>query len=434
MNEDDARRQKPAPGFTAIGDVLSGFFAPGMKALTEAAAAEEAASKSKATRQPSAKLAKAAAEIAARPDSPEIALTVRELVQCTFPHRDPGNVPLWTRKNGDLTLVLQPGVDETGTNVMGFPSGSIPRLLMFWLVGEANKNILNFPDPNVITRAEFEEARRIKLGQSLSGFLRAMGLNPNTGRGKRGDAKRLKEQMQRLFHCKISFRYNPASGKNSWLDMQVAPKGEVWWDYHNPDQSGLFDSYIVLGEDFFKAITAAPVPVDFRALKALKQSPLALDLYAWVTYRVHTLQESGRREVSIPLALLKEQFGAEYNRLDNFKAALAEALAKVQQVYPALDYTLEKSALVLRVGRRAVQPRSSEKRKALAQQQARQMADQIGQRVSEEMCAKFSQTYPLHGVEDVLEAFYSWRDGKGIVSNNTDAHFWDFVTNHYFKR
>lgn len=41
-----------------------------------------------------------------------------------------------------------------------------------------------------------------------------------------------------------------------------------------------------LGEDFFKMVTASPVPVDMRALRALKRSPLALDLYAWLTYTV----------------------------------------------------------------------------------------------------------------------------------------------------
>ena len=42
-----------------------------------------------------------------------------------------------------------------------------------------------------------------------------------------------------------------------------------------------------LGEKFFAAITAYPVPVDMRALRALKRSPLALDLYAWLSYEAY---------------------------------------------------------------------------------------------------------------------------------------------------
>ena len=65
---------------------------------------------------------------------------------------------------------------------------------------------------------------------------------------------------------------------------QVAPKGVLWWDEKHPAQTTLWDSWIQLSEEFFEAITAAPVPVDVRALRALKRSPRALDLYAWATY------------------------------------------------------------------------------------------------------------------------------------------------------
>ena len=53
--------------------------------------------------------------------------------------------------------------------------------------------------------------------------------------------------------------------------MQVAPEGVLWWDEKQPDQTTLWESWIQLGEKFFEAITAAPVPVDMRA-----QSPEAI--------------------------------------------------------------------------------------------------------------------------------------------------------------
>jgi hypothetical protein len=64
--------------------------------------------------------------------------------------------------------------------------------------------------------------------------------------------------------------------------MQIATRGEFWWSPRDPTQGALWGSWIELGERFFEAITAAPVPLDMRALKALKRSPLALDLYAWL--------------------------------------------------------------------------------------------------------------------------------------------------------
>jgi hypothetical protein len=113
-----------------------------------------------------------------------------------------------------------------------------------------------------------------------------LGLNPATGRGPRGDARRLREQMQRLFRATISLDRVTRQGvraSNIWLDMQVVSHGEFWWSVRDPSQAALWGSWIELGEKFFEAITAAPVPLDMRVLKALKRSPLALDLYAWLS-------------------------------------------------------------------------------------------------------------------------------------------------------
>ncbi len=276
------------------------------------------------------------ASILANPHDVERGYLARELVLCTLPHTDPGNEKAWQRRNGDFTLTVLPGYDVRENTPLGYPYGSIPRLLLFWITSEAVRT----------------QDRRIKLGDTLNDFLRQVGLSPNTGGGKRGAAKRLREQMLRLFQCRISFDYTGnVAERTAWLHMDVAPQGEFWWDFKQPDQVVLFESYIVLGELFYKAITAAPVPIDFRALKALKRSPFALDLYAWATYRVWTLQQAKKPSVDIPLVLLKEQFGAHYGRDDNFKAALADALSAVKQVFPAFDYELRNHHLVIKAGR-----------------------------------------------------------------------------------
>ena len=61
--------------------------------------------------------------------------------------------------------------------------------------------------------------------------------------------------------------------------MDVSSSSEFWWDHKRSDQANLWDSWIELGEKFYEAVTLSSVPVDLRALKALKRSPLALDLY-----------------------------------------------------------------------------------------------------------------------------------------------------------
>ncbi len=102
--------------------------------------------------------------------------------------------------------------------------------------------------------------------------------------------------------------------------MDVAPDGELWWDPKQPEQGTLWGSWIELGEKFYDAIIASPVPLDMRALRALKRSPLALDLYAWAAYKVWMVDRKNASQF-VPWAGLVEQMGANYDakRIDHFK-------------------------------------------------------------------------------------------------------------------
>ena len=60
---------------------------------------------------PSLKRIYAAVEIKAEPDATEMAFMARALVQATLPHSDPGEVPIWGRTNGRLTLTIKPDWD-----------------------------------------------------------------------------------------------------------------------------------------------------------------------------------------------------------------------------------------------------------------------------------------------------------------------------------
>jgi Plasmid encoded RepA protein len=211
-----------------------------------------------------------------QPDAAEAAFMARQLVQYTLPHTNPGSVEAWQRRSGNLSLVIQPGWDAEKGRSVGYPYGTIPRLLLFWVTTEAVRT----------------KQRRLELRRNLAQFIRDVGLNPNTGGGRRSDARRLKDQMTRLFSSRISVQQTieePNRHGKRWLNMDVAPKGEFWWDPKRPDQATLWENWVELGEDFYNAITAAPVPFDLRALRALKRSPLALDLYAWVCYRAFSI-------------------------------------------------------------------------------------------------------------------------------------------------
>jgi len=264
-----------------------------------------------------------AVDIRQTPEDYELAYMARELVQCTLPHSDPGDVPLWTRVNGNLTLVIaRTAYDKKTQAPVGYPFGSIPRLLLFWMTTEAVRT----------------GGRRLELGVTYSNFLRELGLNPNTGGGKRGDAKRVQEQTRRLFGASISFQEDiPTShlqGERR-VNMPVSSKSELWWDPRSPEQLGMWGSWVELGEDFFKAITAAPVPADMRALRVLKRSPLALDLYVWATHKAFITSRKGKSQF-VPWRGLMKQFGSGYADPRDFQKYASKALKKIQTVYPGL--------------------------------------------------------------------------------------------------
>ena len=89
----------------------------------------------------------------------------------------------------------------------------------------------------------------------------------------------------------------------------IASKFALWWDYKQPNQGSLFGSYIDLSEDFYKLFLANPVPLRTDILAALKKSPLALDVYMWVSYRLFTMQNGGQEQVRLGYGRLQEQFG-----------------------------------------------------------------------------------------------------------------------------
>jgi hypothetical protein len=287
----------------------------------------------------------AAVEVRNQPNDEDLTYMARELVQCTLPHSDPGQVPFWKRTNGNLTLSMVSDYDPQTGALVGYPFGSIPRLLLFWLTTESLRT----------------GSRRLELGKTYGSFLRDLGLDPNTGGGKRGDALRVRNQTRRLFTSRISFiqeHHGEEMNAEARVQMSIASKSLLWWDPKRPNQTNLWGSWVELSPEFFQAITSAPVPLDMRALKALKRSPLALDLYAWATHKSNSVARKGREQF-IPWVSLSAQFGSDYSNHLDFKRKAKSALRKIAAVYPGLKLRDATGGLVvLPTSRSAVAPKN----------------------------------------------------------------------------
>ena len=212
----------------------------------------------------------------------DLGFMARTMALCSLPRSSPGNQYQYQRVNGPYRLILS----RTGLHKL--PHGSNPRLILAWISTEAVRT----------------GSREIVLGRSLSEFMRRLGISSTDGRGQ----ARLRNQMKRLFNCSVQLNYTAGERETSATAL-VAELTDFWWNPKRPDQTGLWESKVRLSEAFFNEIVSHPVPLDLTTLKALKRSPLGLDLYLWLTYRTFTLHDPLR----LTWRLLYSQFGWKNN-------------------------------------------------------------------------------------------------------------------------
>jgi hypothetical protein len=245
----------------------------------------------------------------------------RALVQATLPHSKVKGSE-FKRTNGLFKLTILTDSE------IGLPYGSMPRLLLSWISTEAVRT----------------KDKNLTLGRTLSSFMSELDLIPSGGRW--GTITSLKEQMKRLFVSSISCTYDNG---NNWAVRNITPisKADLWWDPKQPDQSTIFESTLTLNEDFFNEIVNNPVPIDMRVLKDLKRSPLAIDIYCWLTYRLSYL----RIATTVPWEALQVQFGSNYATNSqgkrDFKKAFLRELKKVNLFYKEAKLDVLESGLKL---------------------------------------------------------------------------------------
>ena len=258
----------------------------------------------------------------------------RLMMLCSLPRTNPGRQLQYKRVNGPYTLIV------TAVGQSGLPFGNLSRLLLAWVCTEAVRT----------------QSRELFLGASLSGFMRRLGMAP-IGGGSRGDRTRLCNQMKRLFNAHIQLAYEDKQVSAS-VNSPVASRTEFWWNERRPNEQGLWDSQIELGEKFFHEIIQHPVPLDLNILKALKRSSLGLDLYLWLTYRTFTL----RRPLRLSWARLYRQFGAAPARandnrtVQDFRKGCLRELIKIKTAWPDLAYAKAQGVLVLWPSKPAILP------------------------------------------------------------------------------
>jgi hypothetical protein len=257
--------------------------------------------------------------------------------QTGFPYSEVPFGQPFQRKNGSAVLGLTPGYLMNPVTrrleLQGLPYGSIPRLLMLHICNEAKRC----------------GRRKIDMNRSMTKFLRDDLLVSPSG-GVRGGLTAFKKQMNRVAATPMTIGLNYLTGRGGRGATTFKPTPAIVeynvWDEDSLVDKPMWHTEVTLSETFFDGVLHHAVPLDDRAIQALRKSPLQLDTYFNLAQRLPRMKGNEVQRVS--WAQLKEQIGQEYAEIKGFKQNYLKALAMVKQVYPDANITYNTDGIELR--------------------------------------------------------------------------------------
>jgi hypothetical protein len=249
-----------------------------------------------------------------------------------LPHRRLADNQVWIKRGHHVTLQVEPG--RKGDTFIGVPFGARARMILLYLQTQAIRT----------------GSREVELGRSMRDWLGRMGLSWG---GETGKA--LREQAGRIAACHLRFDWD--GEKSSGFDKGGFVRSGLRFTNRAEDdrQGSLWDDWVVLDEVFYDQLRKHPVPLREAALRELADRSLGLDIYIWLAYRLHNLEQP----TPVRWAALREQFGngSAYNELRVFRREFRKALAPAVSAYPEARVEVEDEGLVLYPSLPPVAPR-----------------------------------------------------------------------------
>jgi hypothetical protein len=248
----------------------------------------------------------------------------------SLPHKETRE-PVWRREGHRLTLLVESGRDRRASYI-GIPFGSKARMILLYLQTQAIRT----------------SSREVELGPSMRSWMTAMGIATTGGM----TYKLVTKQAQRIAACRLTFftRHEELELRQNgaFVDSEMSLFSSV-----DGQQQVLWQESVTLNEHFFRSLKAHPVPVREGALKHICSSSLAIDIYIWLAYRLHSLS----KPTSISWPAIHAQFGAGFKLMRQIKPTFTEALRLALTVYPDAKVDLDpKTGLLLHPSRPPVSP------------------------------------------------------------------------------
>lgn len=244
------------------------------------------------------------------------------LAHVYFPRRDVKLAPTesYTHKSGNFQLnISQLPVPNphTGKNeFLGLPFGPKSRLLL----GVINALALQQGSNKIDIEAD-----------SLPKFLQKIGLTDGGNQ-----ISQARNQIARLSSALITVAYREEDGSTVHGQMPIV-KGFDLFPRSQPNQLLLWKRNIVLSLDYWEELQKHPLPLSMEHLRILSGNARAIDFYTFLAYRLHSL----KKPLFLTWATMKEIFGGDIDRMDNFKAKMRHDAALVKLAYSDAKFSMD---------------------------------------------------------------------------------------------
>jgi hypothetical protein len=270
-------------------------------------------------------------------EDPSIGYLFSGWTQAALPHKRLVDDEVWEIRTPRVTLLVEPGrrpnpVEGLPPISVGVPYGSRARLIMLYLQTEALKT----------------GSREIELGKSLRAWFSRMGI-PAGGRS----IKDVREQAERISRCRLTFHLAATGKVAGGLVNQNIVDTAMFSETEQPGEQSQFLENVKLSEGFFEQLRKHPVPIEESAIRAISNNSMALDIYCWLSYRLHVLKEP----TQITWAGLKAQFGAGYAASAAFKFRFQPNLQLALSVYRDARVEVGDRGVILHPSRPPVAPK-----------------------------------------------------------------------------
>lgn len=240
-----------------------------------------------------------------------VAFSSRPFVLCGLPVRKPpAGEMLYERRNGNFVLQI------TGHPSYGLPFGQ-DRIVPIYLA----------------TLAVRQKSQTIRF-RTAAEMLETFGMHKG---GK--EYRRLVAAFERIFGATIFFGTDAPRGTAKLVQrsrFSFFREAQIWYSRETEQYplSDQFENVIVLSDEFYREITAHPIPADLEAVKVLASAPAVLDLFMWLSYRCFLAKKNEMIPLFGPRGLASQIGSIEYARPRRFREKLDLWLESIRVLWP----------------------------------------------------------------------------------------------------